>query len=54
MAGGSAVAALGAVTVEDGPGLTAAAAVFTPIRRTPEREREREEASFEFIYCPTG
>lgn len=44
MAGGAAVAAVRAVTVEAGPGLTAAAAVLTPAGRTPESQRgEREK-----------
>lgn len=42
MAGRSAVAAVGAVAVEDGPGLTAAGAMFTAAGRAPETERERE------------
>lgn len=41
MAGCSAVAGVRAVTVKDGPGLAAAATVFTATGRTPERERER-------------
>lgn len=35
MAGGAAVAAVGAVAVEAGPGLSAAAAVFTGTGGTP-------------------
>lgn len=41
VAGRSAVAAARAVAVEDGPGLTAAATVFTSTGRTPERENKQ-------------
>lgn len=46
MAGRSAVAAVRAVTVEDGPGLTAEATVFTTTGRTPERDEKRETRTF--------
>lgn len=39
MAGGAAVAAVGAVTVESGPGLTASAAVFAAAGGTPEEKQ---------------
>lgn len=45
MAGRSAVAAVRAVTVEDGPGLTAASAVFTTTGRTPERREAGKDTS---------
>lgn len=43
MAGGSAVAAVRAVAVEDGPGLTAPASVLTATGRAPEGETTRGE-----------
>ena len=42
MAGGSSVAAVGAVTVEGAPRLSASTSMFTVTRRAPERQTERD------------
>lgn len=48
MAGGTAVAAPRAVAVEAGPGLRAAAAVFTAAGRAPGSSKDRKDQS-EFL-----
>lgn len=51
VAGGAAVAAVGAVAVEDGPGLSAASSVFTWTGRTPGGDRHQERLGFYWNLC---